>query len=90
MISRFIKADGRQGYPAEGPYDVINVGAAVSAQFLDEVKSQIKPGGILIAPVNAGFYQQFAVYINDDEGKTFSILPVGYIPLTSEDAQLQR
>lgn len=47
---KFITGDGREGYPVEGPYDVINIGGA-----MDEIPKciidQLKPNGRIIAPL---------------------------------------
>lgn len=41
---RFVKADGRKGFPEEAPYDAIHVGAAAAehhAALVDQLK---RPG----------------------------------------------
>ncbi len=46
----FIACDGRNGFPIGGPYDVINIGGAVT-EISETILSQLKPGGRLVAPV---------------------------------------
>lgn len=45
-----IEGDGRNGYAAHAPYDIIHVGAA-APKTPDILLSQLKPGGRLICPV---------------------------------------
>ncbi|XP_053553865.1 protein-L-isoaspartate(D-aspartate) O-methyltransferase isoform X2 [Bombina bombina] len=47
---KFVVGDGRLGYPEEGPYDAIHVGAA-AATVPQELLKELKPGGRLILPV---------------------------------------
>ena len=46
-----IQGDGREGYKANAPYDVIHVGAA-AIELPDELINQLKPGGRMICPVS--------------------------------------
>lgn len=89
-LLKFVVGDGRLGYPAEAPYDVIHVGAA-SEQVPTALLEQLAPGGILIIPVSGEEGQVIRVISKDREGHTSSkdILPVRYVPLTDKSAQLR-
>ena len=41
---KFVKADGRLGYPDEGPYDAIHVGAAAAEHHATLVDQLKRPG----------------------------------------------
>jgi protein-L-isoaspartate(D-aspartate) O-methyltransferase len=65
VITRF--GDGGQGWPEQAPFDRIMVTAAAP----DEPKallSQLKPGGILVAPVGKGPVQVLKRYTADGQG----------------------
>jgi protein-L-isoaspartate(D-aspartate) O-methyltransferase len=89
-LLKFVVGDGRQGYPAEAPYDVIHVGAA-SEEVPSALIAQLAPGGILIIPVGGEEGQVIRVISKDAHGNTGSkdILPVRYVPLTDKSAQLR-
>lgn len=53
---KFVHADGRNGVPDYGPYDVIFLGAAIE-DIPDPIMEQLAMGGTLIAPV--GFHEQY-------------------------------
>jgi protein-L-isoaspartate(D-aspartate) O-methyltransferase len=46
-----VVGDGTRGLPEEAPFDAINVAAAGTADALEELESQLAPGGRLVAPV---------------------------------------
>jgi protein-L-isoaspartate(D-aspartate) O-methyltransferase len=52
-----IAGDGSKGYPKAKPYDKIIVTCATPEIFDSWIK-QLKTGGLLIAPVGSGFYQE--------------------------------
>jgi protein-L-isoaspartate(D-aspartate) O-methyltransferase len=82
------KADGRQGYAAEAPYDAIHVGAAASGTPYELIR-QLKVGGRLVAPVGNGFGQEMITYDRKADG-TYDEqrhLDVMYVPLTDEKSQ---
>src|SRR5258707_1309205 len=65
VITRF--GDGGEGWPEQAPFDRIMVTAAAS----DEPKallSQLKPSGILVAPIGKGPVQSLRRYVGDGKG----------------------
>lgn len=84
---RFVKSDGREGYEALSPYDIIHVGAA--SEFVPEaLLSQLKPTGLLIIPLG-NFTQQLTLITKDENGKIERrhTLEVRYVPLTDSQNQ---
>src|SRR6201996_5953893 len=80
VITRF--GDGGEGWPEQAPFDRIIVTAAAS----DEPKallSQLKPNGILVAPVGKGPVQQLKRYIPDGKGgfEVETLCEVRFVPL---------
>ncbi|KAF1988261.1 protein-L-isoaspartate O-methyltransferas-like protein [Aulographum hederae CBS 113979] len=81
---KFITGDGRLGWPGEGPYDVIHVGAAAGEHY-EAFVDQLKAPGRLFVPVDEGTGMQ-NIYITDkradgsvERKKKFG---VQYVPLT--------
>ncbi len=76
--------DGSLGYQAAAPFDAIVV-AAVMPYIPEELKSQLKPGGRLVAPVGAGESQRLIMVEADlDGGFTEKELEaVKFVPLLS-------
>lgn len=83
---QFICGDGRKGYPDDGPYDAIHVGAAAQS-FHAELLEQLKSPGRMFIPVEGqgGFGDQ-SIYVvdKDQEGniKKERSMGVRYVPLT--------
>ncbi|KAK2747904.1 hypothetical protein FQN57_001495 [Myotisia sp. PD_48] len=92
---KFVKGDGRQGWPEGGPYDAIHVGAA-AATFHPALIEQLKAPGRMFIPVESegegGAYRSFglgtAQYIwvvdkkADGSVQKEKIFGVSYVPLT--------
>lgn len=87
---QIIQGDGRKGYEKEGPYDCIHVGAAAQPDVPKVLCEQLKPGGILVIPVEVKEGDQiFRKYIKSKDGKISveDIVGVRYVPLTDEQKQ---
>jgi protein-L-isoaspartate(D-aspartate) O-methyltransferase len=79
---KFITGDGRLGWPQDGPYDVIHVGAA-AATLHEELVGQLKAPGRMFIPVETGGSQYIWVVDKKEDGtvdrkKEFG---VSYVPL---------
>ncbi|KAJ2162052.1 hypothetical protein GGF46_000927 [Coemansia sp. RSA 552] len=85
---KVVAGDGRKGYPDDGPYDCIHVGAASPGRPL-ELIHQLKSPGRLFVPVGTAS-QHIVVYDKDSSGnvKEKRIMDVRYVPLTNPDIQL--
>lgn len=80
---RIVTADGRKGYPEEGPYDAIHVGAA-AAEMHQTLVNQLKSPGRMFIPVEGTDSQYIWQVDKDKDGvvtqkKMFAVL---YVPLT--------
>ena len=80
VITRF--GDGGEGWPEQAPFDRIIVTAAAP----DEPRAllrQLKPGGILVAPVGRGAVQALRRYVGDGEGgfRVEDLCDVRFVPL---------
>ena len=80
IITRF--GDGGRGWPEQAPFDRILVTAAAP----DEPKallSQLKPSGILVAPVGRGPVQKLIRYLGDGAGgfRAEHMTDVRFVPL---------
>ena len=77
--------DGKLGYPAGKPYDVIHIGACCEYLPTIMAQEQLKPGGILIAPVKTTYGQKMVI-IQKDEHNVVSEpkydIGVTFVPLT--------
>ncbi|KAF2835778.1 protein-L-isoaspartate O-methyltransferas-like protein [Patellaria atrata CBS 101060] len=84
---KFIKADGRKGWPADAPYDAIHVGAAAAVHH-KELEDQLKTPGRLFVPVEEGYQQYIFVVDKDENGKVErkKLFGVQYVPLTDAPA----
>ncbi|KAJ7165053.1 Pcmt1-prov protein [Mycena filopes] len=79
--------DGRLGYPSEGPYDAIHVGAA-SPTIPEPLIEQLARPGRMFIPV--GTLSQYIMQVDKDaEGNVTKtrIMSVNYVPLTDRDKQ---
>jgi protein-L-isoaspartate(D-aspartate) O-methyltransferase len=80
VISRF--GDGMEGWPEQAPFDRIIVTAAM-AEEPKRLLKQVKPAGILVAPVGRGAVQALRRYVGDGEGgfRTEELCDVRFVPL---------
>ncbi|KAJ7481731.1 Pcmt1-prov protein [Mycena latifolia] len=79
--------DGRLGYPSEGPYDAIHVGAAAPTIPEPLIAQLARPGRMFI-PV--GTVSQHIMQVDKDtEGNVTEkqVMAVRYVPLTDRDKQ---
>jgi len=80
VITRF--GDGGEGWPEQAPFDRIMVTAAAPSEP-KRLIAQLKPGGILVAPVGRGAVQSLVRYVGDGEGgfRRESLGEVRFVPL---------
>lgn len=86
---KLLVGDGRLGYPEEGPFDAIHVGAA-SPSLPHALMNQLKYGGRLIVPIGPEGGNQTLEQIDRKEDGTFThrtLMGVMYVPLTEKDQQ---
>lgn len=80
VVTRF--GDGGEGWPEQAPFDRIMVTAAAP----DEPKAllaQLKPSGILVAPIGRGPVQSLRRYVGDGKGgfDAEALTDVRFVPL---------
>ena len=80
VITRF--GDGGFGWPEQAPFDRIMVTAAPSAEPV-ALLAQLKPNGILVAPIGKGPVQVLKRYTGDGRGgfAVESLTEVRFVPL---------
>ncbi|KAK5172949.1 uncharacterized protein LTR77_003071 [Saxophila tyrrhenica] len=80
---KYVKADGRLGYPQGAPYDAIHVGAAAS-DFHQALIDQLKAPGRLFIPVEEAYMQHIYVIDKKEDGSVERKKEYGvqYVPLT--------
>ncbi|QSL64487.1 hypothetical protein MERGE_001788 [Pneumocystis wakefieldiae] len=80
---KIICADGRLGYPEEGPYDVCHVGACAK-EIYQTLKDQLKEEGRMVIPVGDD-YEQYIINVYKDINSRITaerLFQVRYVPLT--------
>jgi len=80
--------DGRLGYPSDGPYDAIHVGAA-SPTIPEALIAQLARPGRMFIPV--GTVSQHIMQVDKDANGNVSetrIMAVRYVPLTDREKQI--
>jgi protein-L-isoaspartate(D-aspartate) O-methyltransferase len=80
VITKF--GDGGKGWPEQAPFDRIMVTAAAPAEP-KALLSQLKPKGILVAPIGKGPVQQLRRYVGDGKGgfTVEALTDVRFVPL---------
>jgi protein-L-isoaspartate(D-aspartate) O-methyltransferase len=80
IITRF--ADGAEGWAEQAPFDRILVTAAAPAEP-KTLLAQLKPSGILVAPIGRGPIQTLKRYLGDGDGgfKEEVLCDVRFVPL---------
>jgi protein-L-isoaspartate(D-aspartate) O-methyltransferase len=78
--------DGNQGWPEQAPFDsiIVTAGGDIPAKLI----AQLKPGGIMIIPVNDQHgNQQLTLLEKGNQGvlKQSKVLPVSFVPLVKSD-----
>ena len=76
--------DGYAGWPEHAPFDAIVVTAA-APHVPEPLVAQLKPGGRMVIPVDAGAFGQDLLLIRKNADGTVSrtvVLPVRFVPLT--------
>ena len=79
-ITRF--GDGGEGWPEQAPFDRIMVTAAMSEEP-ERLLGQLKPAGVLVAPIGKGPVQVLRRYVGDGKGgfRTENLGDVRFVPL---------
>ena len=80
VVTRF--GDGGQGWPEQAPFDRIMVTAA-APEDPRTLLAQLKPKGIMVAPVGRGPVQNLNRYVGDGEGgfTMETLTEVRFVPL---------
>ena len=80
VITRF--GDGGEGWPEQAPFDRILVTAAMSEEP-QLLLSQLKPSGVLVAPIGKGPVQMLRRYVGDGKGafRAENLGDVRFVPL---------
>jgi protein-L-isoaspartate(D-aspartate) O-methyltransferase len=80
VITRF--GDGSEGWAEQAPFDRIMVTAAMDAEPA-RLLSQLKPNGVLVAPIGRGPVQSLKRYVADGEGgfNAEALTDVRFVPL---------
>ena len=80
VITRF--GDGGDGWPEQAPFDRIMVTAAMPGEPTS-LLAQLKPGGVLVAPIGKGPVQLLQRYSGDGKGgfRQDSLGEVRFVPL---------
>ncbi len=80
--------DGSLGWPEQAPFDRIMVTAAAPGEPTALIK-QLKPGGILVAPVGRSSVQQLHRYVGQEDGsfRRETLTDVRFVPLLEGTAK---
>ncbi|HLL53610.1 MAG TPA: protein-L-isoaspartate(D-aspartate) O-methyltransferase [Myxococcaceae bacterium] len=80
------EANGWLGWPEAAPFDAVILTAA-PPRLPDELVAQLRPGGVLVAPVGSQAWTQDLVRVRKGEDgalRTESLLSVTFVPMTGE------
>lgn len=84
-----VLGDGREGWPAAGPYHAIHVGAA-AAELPQQLVDQLAPGGRMVIPVGEDGGDQSLDQVErglDGRVTKQRLFGVRYVPLTDREKQ---
>ena len=86
IVTRF--GDGGEGWPEQAPFDRILVTAAAPGEP-KTLLAQLKPSGILVAPIGKGPVQSLKRYTGDGRGafKAETLCDVRFVPLLEGTAR---
>ena len=86
IVTRF--GDGGEGWPEQAPFDRILVTAAAPGEP-KTLLAQLKPTGILVAPIGKGPIQSLRRYTGDGKGgfETETLCDVRFVPLLEGTAR---
>ncbi len=86
VITRF--GDGGEGWPEQAPFDRILVTAAAPGEPRT-LLAQLKPSGVLVAPIGKGPVQSLRRFTGDGEGgfKAETLCDVRFVPLLDGTAR---
>ena len=86
VVTRF--GDGGEGWPEQAPFDRILVTAAAPGEP-KTLLAQLKPSGVLVAPVGKGPIQSLKRYTGDGKGsfKAETLCDVRFVPLLEGTAR---
>ena len=86
VITRF--GDGGEGWPEQAPFDRILVTAAAPGEP-KTLLAQLKPSGVLVAPIGKGPVQSLKRYTGDGKGafKVETLCDVRFVPLLDGTAR---
>ena len=86
IVTRF--GDGGEGWPEQAPFDRILVTAAAPGEP-KTLLAQLKPSGVLVAPVGKGPVQSLRRYTGDGKGsfKAETLCDVRFVPLLDGTAR---
>ncbi len=86
VITRF--GDGGEGWSEQAPFDRILVTAAAPAEPR-ELLAQLKPSGVLVAPIGKGPVQSLKRYTGDGKGgfKAETLCDVRFVPMLEGTAR---
>jgi protein-L-isoaspartate(D-aspartate) O-methyltransferase len=86
IVTRF--GDGGEGWPEQAPFDRILVTAAAPGEP-KTLLAQLKPSGVLVAPIGKGPVQSLKRYTGDGKGgfSTETLCDVRFVPLLDGTAR---
>ena len=78
----FRHSDGYKGWPEAAPFDRIIITCQLES-IPDDVIAQLKPDGVLVAPVGPSGEEQLMRITNADKIETEILMPVRFVPMVA-------